>query len=132
MKTLAKGDWIELGPPAKLPSSGEGLDDQDEFSRDRDLPITPVQIVDISEVPSYRRDPKFTAPLRVRLNNHNLLSLPDASGVRWHGRPKHHEPAWFQPWYGSYSDWDLETMFSDGELRIIDNIEQWFQSQSEE
>ena len=127
MKSIGVGDWIEWGPPAKPTKSGEGLDDTDEFSH-QDFPPTPVQIVSVDELSS-----KHWAPgtLRVRLSNYNLLSLPDKSGVRWHGRPREDEPAWYEPWHGNFYSVDLENAFSDGNLRVIDNIEEWFQAQPE-
>lgn len=121
--TLNVGDWIEVGPPPTAASAGEGLDDKDEFGRD-DVPSTPVQIVGIK---SLKRGSEFS----VRLNNFGLLSQADKSGVRWHNRPKHHEPTWYTPWHGNWWDAALYEYYEKGELRKIDNIEQWFQSQPE-
>lgn len=136
MKILKRGDWIELGPlpTTKTSTPGAPLDDADEFGHDVDqFPMTPVEIVAIDLVPPRRRENAYPdqTQYRVRLSNYNLLSLPDKSGVRWHGRPKHKEPAWFQLWYGTYLDTYLEQFFEEGNLRVIDNIEQWYQAQPE-
>lgn len=124
---LKVGDWIELGP-IKAATPPEGLDDQDEFGGQEDFPITPVEVVSISDVTRHYRDQSGRNFL-VRLSNSNLLSLPDKFGVRWHGRPKHHRPAWYEEWYAPFADDILENYYNKGQLRKVDNIEQWFQSQ---
>ena len=124
---LKVGDWVELGPPASPAKvqTGEGLDDQDEFIRsDVDMPPTPVQVVGIRAL---ERGSRF----HIRLNNFNLLNQPDTSGVTWHNRPKHFQPSWYESWYNGYYDDVLYELYEKGQLRKIDNIEQWFQAQPE-
>lgn len=128
MVPLVVGSWIELGPPPSPVQPGSGLDDKDEFSNNYDFPSTPVQIVSMTELLNKNYD---QGTVRVRLNNFNLLSLPDKSGVRWHGRPQRDMPSWYEPWHGSYYSTDLENAFVEGHLRVVDNIEEWFQSQPE-
>ena len=134
MKSLKEGDWIELGSVAAAmgpAGSGTGLDDQDEFTLDDDIPPTPVEIVRITDIGKMGFTIGRGDLYRVALSNARLLSLPDKSGVRWHGRPKYHEPSWYQPWYKNVLSSDLEHWFEAGQLRVIDNIEQWFQAQPE-